>query len=96
MLPGPILTRSEARPTVRVDRPRVSETLRDTVDALRERASVEQRNAMLRAAQAHDETGFAAEALRLAAKRLERLAADGFAAAEEIERCADRLAREGR
>lgn len=96
MLPGPILTRWEARPTTRVERPRVSQRLRSAADELREHADTARRDATLVAAQADDETGLAAEALRLVAQRRRRLAADELAAAQELDGLADRLAREGR
>lgn len=95
MLPPPILSRPELRPTTRVARPTTSQRLRRAADELREHADTARRDAVL-AAQADDETGLAAEALRLVAQRRRRLAADELAFAEECEVIADRLAREGR
>lgn len=96
MLPPPILSRPELRPTTRVARPTTSQRLRRAADELREHADTARRDATLCAAQADDETGLAAEALRLVAQRRRRLAADELAFAEECEVIADRLAREGR
>lgn len=103
MLPPPILSRSELRivdrdlrPTTRVGRLSVPYTLQSAADAHRERADVANRDATLLTSRADDETGLAAEALRLAAQRRRRLAADELAAAQELDGLADRLAREGR
>lgn len=96
MLPGPILAGPDLRPTFRVARPAASRALHDAADAHRERADVATRDAALLLSRAGDETGLAAEALRLAAARRRRIAAEELAAAEELTTLANRLEREGR
>lgn len=92
----PTLTRSELRPTMPVGKLSVPYTLQCASDDHRERADVATRDATLLAARAADETGLAAEALRLAAARRRRIAAEELAAAEELTALATRLEREGR
>ena len=92
----PILTRPELRPTIPVGRTSVPYALQVAADAHRERADVAQRDAAMLASRANDETGLAAEALRLAAVRRRHIAYKELDAAAELDGLAARLDREGR
>lgn len=93
---APVLARTELRPTLPVGKLSVPYTLQCAADDHRERADVATRDAALLLSRAGDETGLAAEALRLAAARRRRIAAEELAAAEELTTLAARLDREGR
>jgi len=88
MLPGSILTRWEARPTTRADRPSVADDCERVAREHRERAGDLERSAVLLAAQARDCTGIEADALRVLSRRQRHLAIEVHDVAAEAERLA--------